>query len=95
MNAFTEMVIDNLREMDGVFSLTSKEMSTCVRYAEKIGWQSAKPSVMAFVIVRIVKKELGNKDFYRNNPYKIGYNTLKKWVIVCCPLVRVRQVFFK
>ena len=59
---YTEQVRNNLTELSVVFKLSNDELLRCIGYAEKVGWQSCKPSNIAIALIRIVKKDLENKD---------------------------------
>ena len=89
---YTRMVRNNLTELSMVFKLTNDEFLKCIGYAEKVGWQSCKPSNIAIALIRIVKKDLKNKDIYKLA--QTEFQTVRKYTCICCHLLNKKQIWF-
>lgn len=75
------MVINNLHVVADLFNMTGKERLKAIEYANAIGYQSAKPSVIAIAIVCIAMPSLKHVDVRKKA--KINFQTMEKWIPIC------------
>jgi len=93
MVLFYQKVQLAIKRLSVPFGLTEEESDLCCDYAERIGWQNAKPNSIALALIRILRSNMPKKDFYSLG--NTEYNTLYKWVNFCCKELELKQNIFK
>ena len=93
MELFYQKVQLAIKRLSVPFGLTEEESDLCCDYAERIGWQNAKPNSIALALIRIMKPNIPKKTFYTLG--NTEYNTLYKWISTCCEILNLNQNIYK
>jgi len=90
---FVEMVKESLVKYSEPFKLTEDDLTIAFKMADELGWRPARPSKIAVSIIKILKPNIPNPEIYK--VCSTEFNTIKKWVIIICNELKIKQIYFK
>jgi hypothetical protein len=86
-------VKESLIKYSEPLKLTEDELKMAFQIVDELGWQPARPSKLAGAIIKILKPNISNPFLYKTIPTE--FNTLRKWVIIICDELKIKQIYFK
>ena len=78
---YHELVVNAINELDFFLKLDSERKAKAWELAEKLGWQSARPTTIAITIIKLVKPELQFTEIRRF--CNVNVQTLRPWIDRC------------